>query len=212
MTPGKLYIVSAPSGAGKTSMLKALMARKPELNISVSHTTRQPRPGEEHGINYFFVSKEEFEQAVARNEFFEYAEVFGNYYGTSRTTIQNRLDVGKDVILEIDWQGARKVREQIPDAVSIFVLPPSLAALESRLHGRQQDSHEVVQRRMAQARSEMIHYAEYDYIIVNDEFERAVNELEAVFVAEGLKLAKQQQHYNTLLAELLGDDESNLKR
>lgn len=205
MQKGKLYIVSAPSGAGKTSMLKQLTGRMPELNISISHTTREARPGEEHGVNYFFTSKDEFKKAVEANEFYEYAEVFGNFYGTSRKAVESMLDEGKDVILEIDWQGARKVREQIPDAVSIFILPPSKAELAARLNDRQTDSAEVVERRMSEARDEMVHYDEYDYVIINDDFDQAVNELQAVFVAEGLKLASQEARNAALFADLLSD-------
>lgn len=203
MQQGKLYIVSAPSGAGKTSMLKQLISRMPELNVSVSHTTRAARPGEEHGKNYFFVTKDEFEALVGEQAFFEHAEVFGNHYGTSKHAVQDMLDEGKDVILEIDWQGARKVREQFSNAVSIFILPPSKKALESRLNDRQQDSAEVVQARMQEARDEMVHFNEYDYVIINDDFEKAVNELQAVFVAEQLRLQEQEQRHEWLLTELL---------
>lgn len=203
MNKGQLYIVSAPSGAGKTSMLTQLIKIKPKLQISVSHTTREARPGEVHGEDYFFVSKDEFDQAIERDEFFEYAEVFGNYYGTSKKAVQQQLGKGSHVILEIDWQGARKVREQFPEAISIFILPPSKADLESRLKGRQQDSDDIIQKRMQEARTEMEHYDEYDYVIINDQFEKAVDELEAVFVCEDLKLTAQQARHESLFKELI---------
>ena len=203
MNIGQLYIVSAPSGAGKTSMLTQLIKIKPELQISVSHTTREARPGEIHGENYFYVSKDEFDQAIKRNEFFEYAEVFGNYYGTSKKAVQQQLDKGSNVILEIDWQGARKVREQFPEAISIFILPPSKADLESRLKGRKQDSDDIIRKRMQEARTEMEHYDEYNYVIINDQFEKAVGELKAVFVCEDLKLTTQQARHESLFKELI---------
>ncbi len=206
MNKGQLYIVSAPSGAGKTSMLTELIKTKPELLVSVSHTTREARLGEVHGENYYFVDKEEFNLSIERNDFFEYAEVFGNYYGTSKKVVQQQLDKGSHVILEIDWQGAQKVREQFPQAISIFILPPSRADLESRLKGRQQDSDDVIQKRMQEARAEMEHYDEYDYLIINDDFDSAVDELEAVFVGEDLKLTVQQSRHESLLKELLAAD------
>ncbi|MEE9304222.1 MAG: guanylate kinase [Thiotrichaceae bacterium] len=206
---GKLYIVSAPSGAGKTSMLKQLIKRKPELKVSVSHTTRSSRPGEKHGVNYYFVSIDEFKQAIEDKAFFEHAEVFGNYYGTSKETVQQQLDEGDDVILEIDWQGARKVREQFSEVISIFILPPSRNDLESRLQDRQQDSDQVIQARMQEASEEMEHYHEYDYIIINDDFEQAINELEAIFDSENLRLEMQQQKHKSLLDELLGNGWDN---
>ncbi len=203
MEKGKLYIVSAPSGAGKTSLLKQLIKRKPELKVSVSHTTRNSRPGENHGENYYFVSIDEFKQGMADNQFFEYAEVFGNYYGTSKEAVQKQLDEGEDVILEIDWQGARKVRKQFSDVISIFILPPSKHDLEVRLQDRKQDSDEIIQARMQQACDEMAHYREYDFVVINDVFEQAVNELESIFVCEGLRLKVQQYRHKDLLDSLL---------
>ncbi|MEE9352202.1 MAG: guanylate kinase [Thiotrichaceae bacterium] len=205
MEKGKLYIVSAPSGAGKTSLLKQLIKRKPELKVSVSHTTRNSRPDEIHGENYYFVSIDEFKQGMADNQFFEYAEVFGNYYGTSKETVQKQLDEGEDVILEIDWQGARKVREQFSDVISIFILPPSRHDLEIRLQDRKQDSDEIIQARMKEACDEMTHYSEYDFVVINDDFELAVNELESIFVCEGLRLKVQQYRHKDLLNNLLID-------
>ncbi len=207
MHQGKLYIVSAPSGAGKTSMLSQLIERKPELKISVSHTTRSARQGEKHGENYYFVSLDDFKQAIADEEFFEFAEVFGNYYGTSRKKVQQQLDEGHDVILEIDWQGARKVRDQFEEVVSIFILPPSRDDLEKRLQGRQQDSDEIIQGRMREARDEIAHYNEYDFVIINDDFEQAVNELESIFISEKLKLNAQQQSNSKLFEGLLKVEE-----
>lgn len=205
MESGQLYIVSAPSGAGKTSLLKQLTTRMPELVVSVSHTTREPRPGEVDGVNYHFVSKEVFKRAIEQGEFFEYAQVFGNYYGTSRLSVQQQLDQGKDVILEIDWQGARKVREQFAEAISIFILPPSRQALEQRLQARQQDSAEIIQRRMQEAKKEISHYNEYDYLVINDDFEQAVNELQSIFVSSALRTSKQLQSQKELLDALLSD-------
>lgn len=203
---GQLFIVSAPSGAGKTSLLKTLIAQLPELVVSVSHTTRKPRPGEVEGENYYFVTEAAFQQAIAREEFFEFAQVFGNYYGTSGAQIQQQLESGKNVILEIDWQGAQKVRRQIPQSISIFILPPSLQALEQRLQGRKQDADDVIQARMLQAREEITHYHEYDYLIINDRFEGAVAELQAIFVSENLKMPVQQALHKILLEQLTATD------
>ena len=204
MESGQLYIVSAPSGAGKTSLLKQLTARMPELLVSVSHTTRKARPGEVDGVNYHFVSEALFKQAIEQDEFFEYALVFGNYYGTSRHSVQQQLAQGKDVILEIDWQGARKVREQFPDTISVFILPPSRQALEERLQARQQDSNEVIQSRMREATKEISHYREYDYLVINDDFAQAVDELQSIFISSGLRMARQAIAQQGLLDALLG--------
>jgi guanylate kinase len=203
MNQGTLYIVSAPSGAGKTSLLNAVIDDLPGVQISISHTTRKPRPGEEHGKNYYFVDKEEFQQRVKSGDFLEHAEVFGNHYGTSREAVEKLLAQGKDVILEIDWQGARKVRQQMADTVSIFILPPSKQELESRLRNRKQDSDEIIQNRMKQARNEMLQYDEYDYVIINDNFDRAVEELGSVFRSRWLLLANQQKKNADLLKSLI---------
>ncbi len=186
---GTLYIVSAPSGAGKTSLLSQLVKRDSSVRISVSHTTRKPREGEENGVHYHFVSHEAFQQQVADGAFIESAEVFGNYYGTSENALREQLAAGFDVILEIDWQGARQVRQRFAEAVSVFVLPPSVAALRERLGNRGQDSDDIIDGRMQQAVSEMSHYPEYDYIVFNDVFDEALLELQAIFTAGRLKAA-----------------------
>jgi guanylate kinase len=206
---GNLFILAAPSGAGKSSLIKALMEKyegntTSPMQVSVSHTTRQPRPGEEDGVHYHFVSREQFEALIEQGVFFEYAEVFGNYYGTSRVTIEQTLHQGIDVFLDIDWQGARQVKQLMPDTCGIFILPPSLDVLEQRLNNRGQDSDEVIAGRMSQAVSEMSHFNEFDHVIVNDDFAIALNDLEAVVMAQRLKTVKQAMRYQPLLDELLG--------
>ena len=200
---GTLYIVSAPSGAGKTSLVNALIKEDRQIRVSVSHTTRAMRPGEQHGVNYHFVVHEEFKALIAQGDFLEHAEVFGNFYGTSRSALQQPLDEGYDLILEIDWQGAQQVRRVMPDALSVFILPPSQQALRQRLDGRGQDSEEIINGRMKEAVSEMVHYDEYDYVIINDDFNAALEDLKAVFRANRLVLRKQQQRNSGLLKELL---------
>lgn len=200
---GRLYILSAPSGAGKTSLVAALLDQLKQLEVSVSHTTRAPRPGEKNGSNYHFVDKAGFQQLVDQDVFFEWAEVFGNCYGTSRLAVEERLTAGVDVILEIDWQGAQQVRKQMPEAISIFILPPSLESLRDRLNRRGQDSEAVIEGRMQQAISEMSHYPEYDYLVINDRFDHALIELQAVFMAKRLELASQQARQADLLGALL---------
>jgi guanylate kinase len=200
---GRLYIVSAPSGAGKTSLVSALLEADSQVEVSVSHTTRAPRPGEQDGVNYHFVSVENFETVVSQGDFLEHAKVFDNYYGTSRVWLEQRLTAGQDVILEIDWQGAQQVRNIMPEALSIFILPPSKAALRSRLEGRGQDSEEIVARRMSEAESESSHYDEYNYLIVNDDFEQARQELCAIFFANRLEVSRQSSKYKEVLTELL---------
>ncbi|WP_248918013.1 guanylate kinase [Pseudomonas entomophila] len=201
---GTLYIVSAPSGAGKTSLVTALIRDDQHVRVSVSHTTRTMRPGEEHGVNYHFVIHEEFKALIAKGDFLEHAEVFGNFYGTSRSALQETLDQGYDLILEIDWQGAQQVRKLMPEALSVFILPPSQEALRQRLDGRGQDSEEIIAGRMKEAVSEMVHYDEYDYVIINDDFGVALEELKAVFKANRLLLKKQQQRHGALLEQLVG--------
>lgn len=204
---GTLFIVSAPSGGGKTSLTRALVPHLAVQGIptviSVSCTTRPPRPGELDGVHYHFTSKSEFTAMVARGEFFEHAEVFGNLYGTGRARTEALLDQGNDVILDIDWQGARQVRMQAPEAVGVFILPPSLDELERRLRARSQDPEEVIARRMADAHREMSHYAEYDYLIVNEDFDRALRELAAVFVSQRLKREGQQARHRQRIEGLL---------
>ncbi len=202
--PGTLFIVSAPSGAGKTSLVRALVEREPGVTLSVSHTTRPPRPGERDGVDYHFVDAATFERMVAEDAFLEHAEVFGNRYGTARATVERELEADRDVILEIDWQGARQVRAAMPGAVSVFILPPSREALEQRLRGRGQDDEAVIARRMARAVDEISHYDEYDYLVVNDVFETALEELRAIVRATRLRLPAQAARHAGLLRRLLG--------
>ena len=200
---GTLYIVSAPSGAGKTSLVTALTKDDQQIRVSVSHTTRAMRPGEQHGVNYHFVVHEEFKALIDQGDFLEHAEVFGNFYGTSRSALQQTLDQGYDLILEIDWQGAQQVRKLMPGARSIFILPPTQEALRQRLTNRGQDSDEIIEGRMREAVSEMSHYDEYDFVIINDDFATALEDLKAVFRANRLLQANQQQRHGQLLKQLL---------
>lgn len=203
MTKGTLYVISAASGTGKTSLVSALLQQMPDLVVSVSHTTRPPRPGEVDGVNYHFVDRETFASMATAGDFFESATVFGNMYGTSRQHIQEQLLKGKDVILEIDWQGARQIRQLVNDCKSIFILPPSTAALRTRLTSRGQDEEEVINRRMHEALNEMSHYVEFDYLVINDDFEEALNNLAAIITGERMRFERQQQFNADLLAELL---------
>lgn len=204
---GTLYIISAPSGAGKSSLVNALIKRLPFVYLSISHTTRAMRPGEIEGEHYHFVSKDEFLAMVNQGDFLEHAQVFDNYYGTSQVWVQQQLDAGHDVILEIDWQGAQQIRQKMPEVTQgIFILPPSREALQERLEKRAQDSAETIARRMRDATSEMSHYPEYDYLVVNDDFYKALDELCSVFIANRLTQEKQQQRHVVLLGELLAGD------
>ncbi|WP_054674350.1 guanylate kinase [Parasalinivibrio latis] len=207
MSQGTLYIVSAPSGAGKSSLISALLKDNPkyDMKVSVSHTTRAVRPGEEDGVHYHFIAVEEFKALIAQGAFLEYAEVFGNFYGTSRLWIEEMLAKGVDVFLDIDWQGARQIREQMPKAKSIFILPPSKEELERRLNARGQDSEEVIAKRMSEAQSEISHYGEYDYVIVNDDFDTALIDFKAIIRAERLKEPKQAAKYGSMLNALLAE-------
>ena len=200
---GNLFIISAPSGAGKSSLIQALLKNHSDMQVSVSHTTRAPRPGEQDGVHYHFISVEQFKALIAQNEFLEWAEVFGNYYGTSKSTIRTSLSQGIDVFLDIDWQGARQIRQQAPSAKGIFILPPSLAELEQRLNNRGQDSSEVIAKRMAQAHSEMSHADEYEYLIINDNFETALAEFERIVLAQRNSFGSQTSKHSTLLKQLL---------
>jgi guanylate kinase len=198
-----LYIVAAPSGAGKTSLVKALVERDSQVMVSVSHTTRAPREGEIDGKDYNFTSVDDFKQMAEAGLFFEHAQVFDNFYGTSREWVEQRLAEGIDVILEIDWQGARQVREVFAGAVGIFILPPSRHALEERLRGRGQDSDEIIARRMRDAISEISHYHEFDYLIVNDDFETALGELASVILARRQRMAVQKSVHGAMIKDLL---------
>jgi guanylate kinase len=200
-----LFIVAAPSGAGKSTLVNALLEREPDISLSISHTTRPPRPGEQYGRHYYFVERTEFEREVGEGIFLEHAEVHGNFYGTSRNTVQDLLQQGRDVLLEIDWQGAAQIRKAKPDCVSIFILPPSRAELERRLRGRGSDSAEVIERRLRNSRGEIAHAHEFDYIIVNDRFEDALDGLQAIVRAVRLRSALQCQRHETLIRELLAD-------
>jgi len=202
MGEGILFIVSAPSGAGKTSLVKALLARDPELSLSVSCTTRKAREGERDGIHYHFLDQDQFRRELEASAFLEHAQVFGNLYGTRAADVRSSLVSGHDLILEIDWQGARQVRERFPAAVGIFVLPPSIAELETRLRGRGTDSEAVIADRMTLARDEMAHCAEYDYLVVNDRFETALGALAAIVTAERQRLGHQRPRLATLLDHL----------
>jgi len=203
---GTLYILSAPSGAGKTSLVKALLQQDDQVGVSVSHTTRAMRPGEVDGVDYNFVSMDDFNALIEQGQFLEYAEVFGNKYGTSQQWVKEQLAGGRDVILEIDWQGAEQVRRLMPEAVTLFILPPSRAALRERLNARGQDSDEVIEGRMAEATNEMSHYPEYDYLLINDDFDMALQQLASLFRARRLRQSVQQMRHETLLEQLLSGD------
>ena len=198
-----LFIVAAPSGAGKSSLVNALLAREPGIQLSISHTTRPPRPGEGEGRHYHFVDRARFDAMLAEDAFLEHAEVHGNAYGTSRAELARAAAAGRDLLLEIDWQGARQVRARLRDAISIFILPPSRAALEQRLHARGQDSEDVIRRRLAAAREEMSHFDEFDYVIVNEHFETALDELHAIARASRLRLPVQVVRHAALVRALL---------
>ena len=203
---GTLYIVSAPSGAGKSSIVNRALARDPSVSLSISFTSRAPRPGERHAEHYHFVDEAEFQRMIAAGDFFEHALVHGDWKGTARQSVEPMLAAGRDVLLEIDWQGARQVREQVRDAISIFILPPSRGALDERMHKRAQDSEETIARRLGAAREEMSHFGEYDYLIVNDDFEEAVDEMCAIFTASRLRQGRQVAKYGALLDALLAED------
>ncbi|MBZ4040527.1 guanylate kinase [Novilysobacter selenitireducens] len=202
---GTLFIVAAPSGAGKSSIVNAVLARDPNICLSISFTSRQPRPGERHAEHYHFVGKDEFEAMVAEGDFFEHALVHGDWKGTARQSVEPQLAAGKDVLLEIDWQGARQVRSKVPGAVSVFILPPSRQALEQRMRARGQDSEEVIAQRLAAAREEMGHYGEFDYVIVNETFAVAVDEMCAIFTASRLRREAQVARHGRLITALLTD-------
>jgi guanylate kinase len=200
---GRLYVISAASGAGKTSLVNALLEQLSDIEVSVSHTTRAPREGEVDGVNYHFVGTEKFEEMVEAAEFFEHATVFGNMYGTSQLHVEEQLLDGKDVILEIDWQGARQIRKLMPDCNTIYIAPPSKDALRERLTSRGQDDDAVIERRMQEAVSEMSHYVEFDYLVINDAFDEARDNLVAIIRGNRMTLERQQDQHAEMLAQLL---------
>jgi len=200
---GNLYVVTAPSGAGKTTLVRLLLEGEPEVRLSISHTTRAPRPGEADGREYHFVDAAAFRAMIERHDFLEWAEVHGNFYGTSQQWIAECLAAGDDILLEIDWQGAQQVRAQFPQAIGVFILPPSMAELARRLNARGADSDEVVARRLAAAQAEMRHVGEFDYVIINDRLEQALEELRAIVRASRLRLAAQRVRHAALFARLI---------
>lgn len=204
ITTGQLITVSAPSGAGKTSLVRALIDADDQVRVSVSHTTRAMRPGEQDGVNYHFVSRDTFEQLRDNGDFFEWAEVFGNLYGTSQREVEGLLAQGLDVVLEIDWQGARQVKAALPESCAIFILPPSLEELHRRLTGRGQDERSTIEARMAEARQELLHCEEGDYLILNEDFQTALADLQAIVRARRLRKANQQQTLRAVLDEVTG--------
>lgn len=205
---GTLFIVAAPSGAGKSSIVNACLARDRNISLSISFTSRPPRPGERHAEHYHFVDDAEFQRMIEAGDFFEYARVHGDWKGTARQSVEPQLAAGRDVLLEIDWQGARQVRAAVPDAVGVFILPPSRAALDQRMRKRGQDSEEVMARRLAAAREEMSHFDEFDYIIVNEDFDTAVDEMCAVFTASRLRREAQARRHGALIEALLAEEQA----
>ncbi|CAA0102699.1 Guanylate kinase [Zhongshania aliphaticivorans] len=203
LSQGTLYTISAPSGAGKTSLVAKLLDCTPKLGVSVSHTTRAMRPGEQDGVNYHFVSHSDFQAMLDKAAFLEHAQVFDNFYGTSQQWVESQLAAGEDVILEIDWQGAQQVKHLMPKTVAIFIMPPSKEALNERLTGRGQDDDTVIQRRMDAAVAEMSHYVESDYVVINDDFDTALADLGAIIRSHRLTLANQQLRHQALLSALL---------
>ena len=203
METGTLFVVAAPSGAGKSTLVNALLEREPGISLSISHTTRPPRPGETYGRHYYFVERAEFERQIGEGIFLEHAEVHGNLYGTSRNTVQELLAKGRDVLLEIDWQGAQQIRASKPDCVGVFILPPSRTELERRLRGRGSDTAEVIERRLHNSRGEIAHAHEFDFILVNDAFDEALADLQAIVRTVRLRSPLQWQRHEALIAELL---------
>lgn len=200
---GRLFVIAAPSGAGKTSLVRALIARQPSLRFSISYTTRRQRATEVHGRDYFFVDKAEFQRMIANEEFLEHAQVFDNFYGTARLQVDALLAAGDNVLLEIDWQGARQIRARMPECSSVFILPPSRATLELRLRGRGTDSEEVITRRLRDSIADMSHWNEFDYVVVNDDFERATADLEAVINGSAKHLRRERPELQPLIHELV---------
>ena len=204
---GTLFIIAAPSGAGKTSLVKAISGKTDNTDISISHTTRKPRHDEKDGEAYHFIDEAEFKNMVKQNRFLEYAKVFGNYYGTSRDWVEQELALSRNIILEIDWQGAQQVKSQLRNSVGIFILPPDYHTLRDRLVGRQNDDRETIDRRMNAAREEMSHYKEFDYIVINDDFDRAVFELEAIISATNLGSCRQSAFYDDFVNKIIIEDD-----
>lgn len=200
---GTLYTISAPSGAGKTSLVKALLDKDKHTQVSISHTTRPQRPNEVHGKDYYFINSDEFLSMLGEGEFLEHAQVFKNHYGTSKSWVEQALQEQKDVILEIDWQGAKQVKNLLPDTQGIFILPPSRTALEERLKGRGQDDDDVIQNRMQAATNEMSHFSEAQWLIINDDFEQALSDLMSILQSQRLKISVQQEKQTKLLEDLL---------
>ncbi len=201
--PGTLFIISAASGTGKTSLVQALIQDHPSLILSISHTTRTPRTGELDGINYHFTNRTHFEEKIVAGEFLEHAEVFGNWYGTSRTLVEQSLSFDRDVLLEIDWQGAAQIKSLFPEAVSIFLLPPSLQALEQRLRSRGKDSEAVIRKRLDSAMADMSHYEFFDFVVINDQFEQALAELNHITMASRLRTLSQRRRFQDIIQKLL---------
>jgi guanylate kinase len=204
--PGNIIIVAAPSGAGKTSLVNALLKTLPNLKLSISHTTRQQRPGEIHGEHYWFISEAEFQEKIAANEFLEYARVFDHYYGTCKKWLLDQVAEGFDVVLEIDWQGAQIVRQHYPAALTIFILPPSIQALRERLYKRRQDSLITIEKRLQEAKAEIKHCHEFDYIVINDAFDKALADLSAIIGASHFRSQRQMWQHHALLDELMADE------
>lgn len=204
---GTLFIIAAPSGAGKTSLVKAISEQIDNADVSISHTTRKPRRDEKDGVSYHFIDKNEFQDLINQNQFLEYARVYDHYYGTSRNWVEQQLALNRNIILEIDWQGAQQVKSQLRHSVSIFILPPNYHTLRDRLVGRQNDDQETIERRMGVAREEMSHYKEFDYIVINDDFERAVTELKAIITATNLGRCRQSKFYSEFVNEIMNQDE-----
>lgn len=204
---GTLFIFAAPSGAGKTSLVKAISEQIDNADVSISHTTRQPRRDEKDGVAYHFIDETEFKNLINQNQFLEYAKVFDHYYGTSRNWVEQQLALNRNIILEIDWQGAQQVKSQLRHSVSIFILPPNYHTLRDRLVGRQNDDQETIERRMSAAREEMSHYKEFDYIVINDDFEQAVAELKAIITATNLGRCRQSEFYDNFINEIMNQDD-----
>jgi len=199
-----LYVVAAPSGGGKTSLINALLETDERIRLSISHTTRAPRPVEKNGVHYHFINEDAFESLIGQNEFLEHARVFGNFYGTGRKVVESQLEAGFDVILDIDWQGARQIRAAFPSCRSIFIIPPSLEALRQRLVARGQDSEQVIQRRMRDAQAEISHWNEFDYLVINDNFDLALSDLRSIIRSGRPQRQRTDSEYGEILAELLG--------